>query len=226
METLLLPGLDGTGQLFAPLQQDLPAELGARVVAYPTHEPYAYDQLLERIAVPAGSFAIVAESFSGPLGLRLAERYADRMRALILVATFVRFSPVFLRWALPLVGQILRFRPPDFALRAALLGDDATATDVAALRKALSSVDPTVLAFRLREIARVDVNAELAATKIPILYMAGTKDRLIGLAAFEQIRRLRPDARLCELDAPHLVLQRRPSEAARAIAEFVQLHFD
>jgi pimeloyl-ACP methyl ester carboxylesterase len=101
---------------------------------------------------------------------------------------------------------------------------DASATDVAELRAAMSSVAPPVLAGRLREVASVDVSTEFSAGRGPVLYIAGARDRLIGSAVWEDMKRIRPDMAITVLDAPHLVLHRKPLDASRLIAEFVAAH--
>ena len=222
METLLLPGMDGTGRLFASLEHHLAPDLRARVVAFPPDQPRSYAKLIGEIAVPTGPFAIVAESFSGPLGIRLATRYPDQVLALVLVATFVRNPSSVARWVQAWLGShLFRVRLPDVALRLGLLGMDAADDEVNDLRAALLSVEPAVLAGRLREIVSVDVSQEFAAGKAPVLYIAGGRDRLVGPRVFAQMKRLRPDMEIRMLDAPHLVLQRRPLEAARLISEFL-----
>jgi len=62
--------MDGTGRLFASLERHLAPELITRVVAFRPDQPRGYDELLAEIPIPAGPFAIVAESFSGPLRVR------------------------------------------------------------------------------------------------------------------------------------------------------------
>jgi pimeloyl-ACP methyl ester carboxylesterase len=213
--------MDGTGRLFGPLLAHLDARIEPVVVAYPTREPRTYDQLVDEVVVPDGSFAIVAESFSGPIGIRLAARHLERVRALVLVASFAK-APAAARWVPARVARsVFAVRPPDAALRFGLLGGDATDDDVRALRAALAEVDAGVLAARLREIAAVDVGAELAGSRVPLLYLAGARDRLLGTKAMEDVKRWRADAETCVLDAPHLVLQRAPHEAGRVIGEFV-----
>lgn len=222
METLLLPGMDGTGELFAPLEIHLDPGIGARVVAFPRDQPRSYDELLAELTVPAGPFAIVAESFSGPLGIRLAAAHRDRVRALVLVATFVRNPSAIAGWMRALLGRrLFKMRPPDVVLRWGLLGMDAGDDDLSALRAALLSVEPDVMAERLREIVAVDVSEEFAEGTVPVLYIAGGRDRLVGARVMAQMKRLRADMQTEVLDAPHLVLQRRPVEAAQLISAFV-----
>lgn len=220
-----MPGMDGTGTLFGAFASSLDARLRPRVVAYPTEEPRAYDELFDRLPVPEGDFAIVAESFSGPLGIRLAAAHPARVRALVLVATFATNPSRLARWMRPLLGERLFLRPlPDFTVRAGLLGGDATADDIAALRSAIAPVSPVVLAKRATEVIDVDVRDALAEVRAPLLYLAGARDRLVGRATRAELTRLRPDMEVEVLDSPHMVLQRRPIDAARIVSDFVVRH--
>src|SRR5438552_16171249 len=89
---VLLPGLDGTGRLFDPLLEILPADFTASVVSWPTDQSLSFNQLesFVREALPADKpFAIVAESFSGPLAVMIAASSPHNLRALILSASFI-----------------------------------------------------------------------------------------------------------------------------------------
>lgn len=222
METLFLPGMDGTGKLFASLQRLIVPELNPRVVVYPPNQARSYDELLDDIAIPAGPFAVVAESFSGPLGIRLANKHPSQLQALILVASFVRNPSIVATLTNSLFGrQLFRFGIPNIALRFLLLGMDSTNEEVRDLRSVLLSVEPDVLANRLQEITSVDVSNEFAEGTVPVLYLAGSRDRLVGTSVMMQMKRIRPNMRTHVLDAPHLVLQRRPEESARLISDFL-----
>ena len=221
METLLLPGMDGTGELFASFAKHLAPELSPRIVNYPLHRALGYLELERGIGPPDGPFAIVAESFSGPVGVRLASRDPDRVRGVVLVASFVRSpAPILARLGI-LVAPLLGRNPPAFALRWSLLGSDASDSEIAQTRALLRSVPHHVLARRLREIVEVDVSAEFAALRAPILFVAGTRDRLVSPKVVAGLRTLRQDMDVCFLDAPHFVLQRKPVEAAAAISQWL-----
>jgi pimeloyl-[acyl-carrier protein] methyl ester esterase len=226
MVTLLLPGLDGTGRLFARLQPLLAPALGARVVSFPADRALGYQELLAELEVPSGPFAIVAESFSGPLGVLLASRHAERVRGLVLVASFVRNPTTLTRIGAALGPRLFRARLPDMALRWALLGMSASDDEVSDVRAAVESVDPAVLTHRLRELTRVDMTREFRSSSVPTLYLAGGRDRLVGTDVTKEVRRLRPDLLARVLDAPHLVLQRAPTEAASLINEFLLSRVD
>jgi len=78
-----------------------------------------------------------------------------------------------------------------------------------------------VLARRLREIVEVDVSGEFAALRAPILFVAGTRDRLVSPGVVAGLRGLRRDMDVCFMSAPHFVLQRKPVEAAAAISQWL-----
>ena len=81
-----------------------------------------------------------------------------------------------------------------------------------------------MIAARLREISAVDVEKDFSRLTIPVLYLAGSRDRLVDRSVARQLLRLRQVMELESVDAPHLVLQRRPLEAAKRIAAFFEKH--
>ena len=218
---VLLPGMDGTGLLFGPFIAAAPATVELEVVPLPV-DLARYDVLLDAIAPRVAvdpSTVLLAESFSGPLALRLAAE--SRPAALVLVNSFVQ-SPVpasLRRFARPM---FFRIPPPARALRRFLLGDDAESSLVDALRGALREVAPKVLAERVAAIATLDASADLARVDCPILYLRGTHDRLVGEASVQRIVEQAPRVEVQRVDGPHLLLQARPAEAWRALERFLE----
>ena len=86
---------------------------------------------------------------------------------------------------------------------------------------AAGRVRPSVLAHRLRQVLDVDVVPLLPSVAVPVLYLAGSADRLVGRRGLAQVARRLPDFRSVVLDGPHLLLQARPAEAACAILRFL-----
>lgn len=223
MKVLLLPGMDGTARLFGPLIEELPSWLEPQAVAYPGDRPLGYAELLDSIEIPDKAFAIVAESFSGPLAVALAHRHPHQVLALALAASFVR-SPVRFtpRWSAALVlPQLFTYLPPAWVLRELLLGPKATDAEVQLLREVLASIAPEVLARRVQEMIRVDVSRELAAVGQPLLYLQASRDRLVGPHNLSIIQQLHGSLQVARINAPHLVLQRAPAAAAAAIGAFL-----
>lgn len=119
IQLVLLPGLDGTGRLFAPLIKALAVHgIAARVIGYPAHESLGYAELERRVRAQlpdARSFVLLAESFSGPIALRIGAAPPDTMKGLILSTTFAARPTSLLG---PLAGGVrwARLRPPMFLL--------------------------------------------------------------------------------------------------------------
>jgi pimeloyl-[acyl-carrier protein] methyl ester esterase len=224
---VMLPGMDGTGRLFEPFLANLPESWTPVVVRYPADRPLGYADLLPLVEaeLPAnGQFVILAESFSGPIAVRLAARRNPRLVAVVLVASFDRFPRAAwlsqCRW---LVRSIFFQLPlPAWGIRRFLAGDDATAELVAAVQAAVRTVSPAVMARRAREILAIDARDSLPCIGVPVLAISGSRDRLVPRENVEDLRILGNLLATETLDAPHLVLQRQPAESARVIEKFLE----
>ncbi|WP_437522168.1 alpha/beta fold hydrolase [Sorangium sp. So ce726] len=227
LRLLLLPGLDGTGALFEPFLSTLPADIAPEVISYPADRALDYDALEELVAarLPAdGPYALLGESFSGPLALRLACRSAGQLVGVVLVATFVT-NPV---WPVPslarhLVGPwLFRRRAPELVSRRYLVGARASAAWLERVAANVETVDPAVMAARVREVLSVDARAALQGCAAPLLYLGAAGDTLVPPRVLRELRRMRPDLECVTVDAPHLVLQLAPEASARAIEGFLR----
>ena len=219
--------MDGTGDLFATFVAALPAAAEATVVRYPADRVLGYAGLLPLVRAalpPREPFALLAESFSGPLAIRIAAEPPPNLRALVLVATFAKFLlPAPLRWLAGAAHPTLfGVRPPAAAVRALLAGRDAAPALVEAVVAAGRVARPGVMSRRLREVLEVDAEASVPSIRVPVLYLAGSRDRLVGRRTLARLRRLLPGIESVTLDAPHLVLQTRPAEAAREVLSFLR----
>ena len=74
MTLVLLPGLDGTGDLFSNFVEALSPSLEAKIVRYPADRPLSYVDLfpIALNSIPTKPFVLLGESFSTPLAVRLA----------------------------------------------------------------------------------------------------------------------------------------------------------
>jgi pimeloyl-ACP methyl ester carboxylesterase len=224
-KAILLPGLDGSGRLFAPLLTAGPRAFEAHPVSFPPDRPLGYDELVElvRPLLPRGRFVLLAESFSGPLAVRLAAERPRGLAALVLAATFLhRPLDPLLHPVRGLVGAQLFGAPmPAPLIRHFMAGPDAPDAVVAEVQRAVAAVRAEVLAHRSAEALRVDAREALAGVEVPILFLAPTRDRLIRRDAHEDVVALRPDTEVALLPAPHMVLQRCPHASLARIEEFL-----
>src|SRR5579862_2510934 len=228
MPTLvLLPGLDGTGDFFAPLLEALGRSVRTQVVRYPVAGAYDYAtcQQLVRAALPVdGPYVLLGESFSGPLAISLAAQAPQGLVGIILCCTFAN-NP---RPRLALIRPVLPFLPfhgTGASLRLSrflVLGDWITPAIRELHQKILHSVPAKTLRGRLEAVADCDVREALAGLRLPIMCLVATHDRLIPRAAARLLRRQAPAATFIEIDAPHCLLQCEPQQAAEHIRRFLQ----
>ena len=221
---LMLPGLDGTGILFKAVRDELGGAVTPVCLSLPPDRAQGYCELLDGLRPPTVPYAVLGESFSGPLALLLADRDPN-VRAVILAASFASCPSRLLSVLWPLAhSPLFRVRLPEALVRRYLFGEDASAEDLATFRLAHRFVEPQALSARLRAIARVDAEDEAARCRVPVLYLQAARDRLVGPEAAERLRKLNPRIEIETVDAPHLVLQRAPKECAGRIAAFLERH--
>jgi pimeloyl-[acyl-carrier protein] methyl ester esterase len=220
---VLLPGLDGTGRLFAPLLAALPKDIRTNVVSYPANELLdlpALASLVQR-QMPVGKSVLLAESFSGLVALALLGEAPSKVGAVCFVGAFAEPPRPFLLRLAPLASRsaaLLRSTPA-FLLRQYCLGSDATAAQLRLLRESLASVSPKVLGQRLSIVAARHSFGK--PVDIPCCYMRASQDRLVPATCSDWFERKFRRCELREIDGPHFLLQARPIEAAQAVASFM-----
>lgn len=220
---VLLPGMDGTGELFGPLLDVLPREIATTVVRYPDRRmSYAEHEAHARRELPKDRpYVILGESFSGPIAVSLAASGLANLRGIILCASFLTspnrlLSP--LRALTPYASPKLL---PGFIANHSLMGRFATPALRAARARAISHVSFTTLTARLRAMADVDVRDALRGCDLPSLYLRASEDRVVGARFGEEYRATARRGRVLDIVAPHLLLQTRPAEASHEIVSFL-----
>jgi len=220
---VLLPGLDGTGDQFAPLMDALGSEVPTLTVRYP-NAPLDYEALQNIVstALPRDrSYVILGESFSGPIAVSLTAQAPRGLRGCILCASFVVNPRRVLRLALPFMGLVPLQQFPSFISDFLVMGRFATPALRQLQLDARRSVSPSTLLARLKAVARVNVCDALKDIKLPTLYLRATEDRLVPQSAGRLYLRYAQAGRVVDLEGPHFLLQARPKSAADAIKTFL-----
>jgi pimeloyl-[acyl-carrier protein] methyl ester esterase len=224
---VLLPGLDGTGELFRNFLHELPSGYGRSVVPYPTNlSSYADLDPIVRRAIPEhAAYVLLAESFSSPLAIQIASTNPGYLRGLILCGGFGS-SPMRgpVRAAVGLAAPwLFRWDPHEFMLRRFLVGPDASGALIGQVREAIHQVPARVLANRLREVLRCDVLRDIRNIWVPILCLRGAADRLVNETCAKEIlsQAQREESRSVTIEGPHLLLQARAAACVHEIADFL-----
>src|SRR5580693_3790499 len=181
-QLIILPGLDGTGARITPFLREMERAVPVRVLGYPPDQPLGYAELesLVRQGLPQGErYVLLAESFSGPIAIRLAADPPPGLAGLILCGTFAK-NPF--PWLRPVRALAVRvpFKSLPRWLRAPLLwgsGDPKRAPPRS--ERASAMVDEAVIRRRLHEVLTVDVTARLADIALPTLILLATGDRIL-----------------------------------------------
>ncbi|MEM7433354.1 MAG: alpha/beta hydrolase [Pseudomonadota bacterium] len=224
MNLMLLPGMDGTGELFEPLVPTLPDTINPIVVSYPGDQKLGYSDLIPFVKsqIPADEpYVVLGESFSGPIATSIAADNDDHLRGLIFAASFIRNPSAALALLKRFVPFVSTHSSPARFVRNILLGTDRQ--DIKDLaERSLSKVDPDVVRFRMLEIEAVDAGAALARVDVPILYLRASDDRLVFPRSSRAIAKIQPGAQITTIIGPHLLLQSQPRECADSIDQFVE----
>ncbi|MFO0906403.1 MAG: alpha/beta hydrolase [Pirellulales bacterium] len=214
---VILPGLDGSSELLEPFIELAPPGCSATVIGLPDDSTANYESLPAVLASQIERFApchLIAESYSGPLGIRIASRYPELVSRLTLAATFatppapgvVRLLPWSLLFRLPL---------PRWAAQVFLTGADRKVAERLCI--AVRRTSSATLAKRLRCVLTVDVRSELQSLACPVQYLRATRDLVVPVRALRRIREVNPRVQVREIEGPHLILQVRPEAAWTAI---------
>lgn len=217
--------MDGTGQLFTDFREALGPEVRTIVVSYPPEQALDYTELeaFARSRLPSDrSFVILGESFSGPIAVSIAASGASGLRGLILCCSFVKNPRPALGLLRPVIGAVPLGLVPVGLHSRMLLGRFATPPLRCALARALAAVSPKALRTRIRGVLGVDVKSLLPRVRVPVLVLRATEDRVVPRAAARLVSQLLPAARVVECEAPHLLLQTVPAEAAGHVRAFMR----
>jgi pimeloyl-[acyl-carrier protein] methyl ester esterase len=221
MRLILLPGLDGTGALMAPLAAALRVGHGVEVVSYPPNLT-RYDEIARWLApqLSGRDYALIAESFSGPLAIAIAEERPEDLKAVILIASFAcspRRLPAFLARALYLLP--LRSLTLMRVTQRFLVGRWGETTFPEDFVKVLREIPRLTLVDRMRAVARVDVSDRLSEIPGPKLLIVGSADRLVPRS---QSAMFATAGWTVEgIEGPHFLALTRPADVAEQIERFL-----
>jgi pimeloyl-ACP methyl ester carboxylesterase len=216
---VLLPGLDGTGELFAPFISALPNHLARHIVAYPK-QALNLEALAEYVInrLPEGEIILLAESFSGLVALTLLAQDHAPIKGVIFCAAFASSPRPWLVHAtsrLPFLQRLFRFTP-DALMRHYCLDQDASASQIDLLRSIVLSVPEAVLSQRLRLIEgfKPSIGKPL---KLPCYFLQADGDRLVPPQAASWFRDHFEPFQLQRIEGPHFLLQSNPSVCAKGV---------
>ena len=219
----MLPGLDGTGELFHPFISLLPSGLNPIVCRYPDDDHLGYSELSDFAweCCPLNEpFLLLGESFSGPIAIKIGAKRPPVLKGIILVNTFVTCPRLHLAKILRSFPGWAFTKPPTLLLKNLLRGHEIGAEPLSAIRTVLRSLDSTMIRSRLASVIAVDVRYTAQDINVPVCVIQSEND----VAVPRRARRLLLDSLMAsesnKLKGNHFGLQANPAEASRIVSEF------
>ncbi|HSX71654.1 MAG TPA: alpha/beta fold hydrolase [Pseudomonas sp.] len=219
MRLVLLPGLNGSSRLFAPLLAHL-QDLHCEIIELPQRGAQDYPSLAGRLIGQLSDtpFVLLGESFSGPLAHHLALQNPSGLRGLVFAASFLQppHPLTALASRLPIPKRLLNHHR---LLRLFCVGD--APDDILRLLQAeVRDLPDELVRARLKALAQLRAPQQRVST--PALHLWPTRDRLVTNASAASIAN--GCGRLIQerIEGPHFLLQSRPQACAAAIGRFME----
>lgn len=220
---VLLPGLDGSGELFAPLLSFL-QHFECQIISLPNTTNQNYQFLAEYVLtqLPKDDFILLAESFSGPIAILLSQQRNKNLKGIILVATFIsppRKHLVLLTKILPI--KILLSLPFGCYLYSYLFFDN-NLNLFKLLKQTINTIPTKILKQRLNSIQSLgNLKKLLSISSTPALYIQPISDLFVSNNKYHEISKYYDNITLKKIDGSHFIAQVRPRECSAIISEFM-----
>ncbi len=220
-----LPGLHGTEELYDALKARLPGQIQAEFITLPTSGKQDYGTLSSWLdhelahGPDQQRRLLIAESFSGPLALRWAEKRPDKVAGVVLAASYCD-APLNPGIALLPLRPLFMVRPPRKTLRHFLIGEDASEAEVARLRSVVQAIPAATLSKRARAILELMECDSPVLPDTPVMILQAQSDNLVPWEAQRKLEACYPSAQTHWIESPHLMFQRHPEQCLTYILEF------
>ncbi|MFD2205965.1 alpha/beta fold hydrolase [Kiloniella antarctica] len=222
MKIVLLPGLDGMGDMFAPFLSVLDG-FETQIIALPNTGKQDYETLTSYVMsqLPDEAFILVAESFSGPIAAQISAKSPPHLKGIVFVASFLS-SPnralLFLAKLLPL-NLLARLPLSRFVLRFLFLGSVAGDDLMDLFQSTVKKLSPKLMKARLETLQSLDF--ECFSSELPVVYILPSSDKLVPQFKSEQFKVCYKNVEIKIVEGPHFLLQAKPVEGAYIVTEFV-----
>lgn len=224
MKLVLLPGMDGTGLLFAPLLAEL-SGVDTQVIPLPKEGPQDYESLtrwvIERL--PTEDHIILAESFSGAIAARVSLSACAALKGIVFVASFLSSPSALAVHAARLLPIRTLARLPGAVIvhRLLFLGQGTNRETTDLFCRVIDAVPHATLKARLHSISCLRHTGFLS--QCPAVYIKATDDRLVSPRKAQEFLEAYPNLSIKEVAGPHFVVQANAQGCAAVILDAVSL---
>ena len=219
----MLPGMDGTGELFGSVVSCLDAAIESTVCCYPNDPDLHYEELQQfagTLLPEDEPFVVLGESFSGPVAVMLAARQSENLRGLILVSTFLRSPKPWLLSAALKLPDIAFANKPRMFVKQIVAAQGIETDPVTQIHAVASGLDTAVIRSRLQCIDSVDVRDLAGDIKVPVCTITGRDDKLVSAHNARELGSYFDNVETNAIAGNHFVLQTSPEKSADIISRF------
>lgn len=174
--------------------------------------------------LPNTPYVLLGESFGGPLAMMLSRHADENLKGIIFCASFVKNPQVLAEKLIRpfLKPKHLQKKTPAWHIKTMLTNGVTDNALIHNIQMATAELSREVYFYRLREIADVDVTDILECCELPILYMRATRDRMVYESSMKLVEKHAKTLTVEKFDAPHMLLQTLPKQAANSIRTFIE----
>jgi len=219
----MLPGLDGTGELFEEFSNHLPSSLSKSFCRYSCDPSLGYDELqefAEQILPIDAPYVVLGESFSGPIAIRIASRRPEFLKGLVLVNTFLSCPRPSLGNMLPLIPDSVLRRPPSALIKYMVKECENDSFASEKVSSIIVKLKVSLVRSRLQSIREIDVSWEASEVKVPVCILQSVRDTFIPRVATRSLNSAFIDAMSIAMPGNHFLLQTFPKKSAATVARF------
>jgi pimeloyl-ACP methyl ester carboxylesterase len=223
---ILLPGMDGTGDLLKPLIDELARAVNCSIISLPTGEDQSYNFLTEYVRERLGGedgFVLLAESFSGPIAYRLLQDASCKIASVIFVASFIKRPTRLINLVYRLVPAFLlnKWFLSNLAVKVLLTGFKPGDQLLSRFWDAFRKIGAGTLKSRMNAVASLP--PPMQRIDRPCFYIQAIEDLIVPGHNYREFQKLFESIRLFRIKGPHLVLQARPKECADIVKRILLL---
>ncbi len=220
---MLLPGLDGTGELFDAFLSNFDGDYIVIALPLSGSQDHAFLANLIKNQLPTEDYILLAESFAGGIIPELLKQNNPHMKGVIFVASFLSSPNQFLLSIAKLLPiKALASAPLSTIFHKFLfLGQGASKELLSKFVTVTKSIPDLVLKSRLEVMRQQRLSAK--TFDIPAIYIQALSDRLISSQKGREFSKVFTNIKYIEIEGPHFILQARAKESARLITEALSL---
>jgi len=223
LKLVLLPGMDGTGELFKEFVTYYDAKYV--IISFPNDGSQSYEELSKYVLskLPEENHIILAESFSGGLVPQLLKSENKHIKGVIFVASFLSCPrPFLVRLArlLP-VKSLAKLPGANYLHKMLFLGWSVSRNTISKFKSVINSLPASTLSNRLNSIQRLSAQ-NLPTYTLPCFYLRPSNDLLVPKSKVSEIRGIFKNFSIRSVSGSHFILQSSPEASVSEVEQVVQ----